>query len=178
MTGRTDGHYRVDASSTALTLLRLLNLTKLKKKSSWQRESFSSSLVEQRSLFCFSTTESAPASLRKRMMFAPDAVNASTVQSESNVEFKFDPTSLMLWMEQTWLAVPDAFRKSMTNHKASRFLLSHLCAPPKSPRTGMYSLRPRGHCCRNKDFKTGFSCCGSSSSFAVLSLSSRRCWCW
>lgn len=131
MTGRADGHYSVNASGIGLTLLKQPKLTKLGTGaaggarvflffSSWVAKSLLFQHHGERARLFEETNDVCP--------WRCERIHCA----ESNVEFKFDTTSLMPWMEQTWLAVSDAFRKSMTNHKASRFLLSHLCAPPKS----------------------------------------------
>lgn len=97
---------------------------------------------------------------------------------QKNASFNFDATSLMLWLEQTWLAVPDAFRESAANHNAPRSLLSHLCAYPKSLQGPVPVCLQAGTAAVIVTFKSGFYCYWSTSSFAVLSLSSRRCWYW
>lgn len=120
------------------------------------RGSSSCSLVDQPSL-CFSTTESASASLGKWCKFTVNAVKALNVHTE-HVSFKFDATSSTLLLEQTSLSLPDAFRMSMANHNASHSSLSHLCASPKSLQGPVLCLPLGGHSCGNGDFKRGFSC--------------------
>lgn len=153
----------------------------MKLRSRWRSESvflfFTSWSAES---FPFSTTESASASLGKRCNLMVDAGNASAAHTDYT-----SPSSLMpprwctVWSkhdspcpmlsEGVWpITIPLA-------------LCSHIFAHPlakKSPRTGA-CLPPGGHGCSVSDFKTGSSCYRStSSSFAALSLSSRRWWYW